>query len=71
MFIPLSFPGRPDLGPSHRYWDVFGEDGHLNRTVSLTAAFDPRVVTADQVYGFLELSTGEVVIAVCRAGCAT
>lgn len=54
---------RPELGPSHRSWDVFSEEGRLERTILLPAAFDPRVMTSDVVYGFLELPTGEITLA--------
>ena len=53
---------RPDLRPSHRLWDVFDAGGALRQTVQLPTTFDPRVLTADRIWGFVELPTGEIAI---------
>jgi hypothetical protein len=53
----------PDLAPAYRYWDVFDADGRLLWTVRLPSRFDPRVTDDEIVYGFCELSSGEIVIA--------
>lgn len=61
--LPIIARARPDLGPKRRFWDVFDtHDGRLIHTLSIPASFDPRVVTADRVYGFSKLPTGEIVI---------
>jgi hypothetical protein len=57
---------RPDLRPSHRLWDAFDAGGGLRQTVQLPATFDPRVLTADRIWGFLELPTGEIAIGVAE-----
>lgn len=53
----------PERGPTRHAWDVFDREGRLLVTVELPATFDPRVLKADRLFGFSELSTGEIVIA--------
>ncbi len=52
----------PSLQPSHRSWDVYAIDDGLIRTVELPGAFEPRIAGPDEVIGFYELATGEIVI---------
>lgn len=49
---PRILASRPDLGPSHRAWDVFDAEGRYARTVRLPTAFDPQVIMGGRVYGF-------------------
>lgn len=53
----------PFLGPTLHYWDVFARDGVLVRTVAFPARFDVRAITLTHAFGFLELDSGEIVIA--------
>lgn len=63
---PYLLRARPELRPTHRSWDVFDEAGRLTATVEIPSSFEPQVVAADgNMYGFLELTTGEIAI-----GCA-
>jgi hypothetical protein len=53
----------PILGPTFHYWDVFARDGVLVRTVAFPVRFDVRAITLTHAFGFLELDSGEIVIA--------
>lgn len=59
---PFIIGRMPELGPSHRSWDVFDREGRLIRTVELPTLFDPRIMMEDRIYGFVELPTGEIAI---------
>lgn len=59
---PFILGRRPELGPRYRSWDVFSAEGRLERTVWLPSLFDPRVMMREELYGFYELPSGEIVI---------
>lgn len=59
---PYLLNAVPELRPSHREWDVFDEGGSLIAGLELPGRFRPAAITSDQIYGFLELSTGEITI---------
>jgi hypothetical protein len=48
----------------HRPWDVFDELGRLLATIEIPTDFEPQVMPSGRMYGFAELPTGEVAIAV-------
>lgn len=62
---------RPDpaldavgLRPRYRTWDVFDETGRLVKTVEIPSHFEPQVIQAREMYGFVELPMGEVAVGV-------
>ncbi|MCG8469569.1 MAG: hypothetical protein MJB57_15420 [Gemmatimonadetes bacterium] len=52
----------PSLVPDYRMWDVYDVGGALVATISLPSNFEPQTATPARIYGFVELSSGEVAI---------
>ncbi len=59
---PYVLRAHPELGPAHRAWDVFAPAGQLIVTLEIPSTFEPEAITSDAIYGFVELSTGEIAI---------
>jgi len=52
----------PELQPEDRDWDVFDRDGHLLATVEIPSNFEPQAATFEEIFGFVELPSGEIAI---------
>lgn len=63
---PRILASRPDLGPSHRVWDVFDSEGRFTQTIRLPAAFDPQIIARAHAYGFHRLADGSIALAMVR-----
>lgn len=61
---------RKAASPQYRRWEALGPEGLTARAVLLPADFDPQLFRADQAFGFLELESGELVVALASWGSA-
>ena len=59
---------RKAAGPRYRRWEALGPEGLPAGAVLLLSDFDPQLFRADQAFGFLELESGELVVAMASWG---
>ena len=63
---PLLVGWRSEARPPYRRWVAIAPDGLPVRAVSLPTSFDPRIFEDRGAVGFLELASGEIVVAEAR-----